>query len=218
MIRKVFLAIALIATFTVIAPADAGILLTIDPVPSTPYLIFNYDQNPRGAFTASGDQVFLTFTNVSGTNFASLEFTGSGIGPNGNWNFDQALFVSGAAVNILTPDGVNNGSRGPLSISFTSGLANGQSVTILAEPDNPLANQLLSLDSIMGQSTITVLQSDNQIATGTFNAGLAGTMNVNAVAAVPEPSSFAMLGLVAVGGVFHRWRRGKKFQKQLATS
>lgn len=159
----------------------------------------------------AGDNSILSIqNNTIGKNLMSLTLSSS----NATWSFDQLVYLAGGAATVLSPDGVNDGIRGPANIAF-AGLPGGLGSQFSFDIDHPLANQLRDLSLDLGNSTWTVAFSDGFAGTGTFTglgpfSGNLAVLTGTGVAAVPEPSTMALLSVGMAGFVARQFRRKKK--------
>jgi hypothetical protein len=218
MIRKLFSAIALIATLTVIAPAKAGIIISMTGPPVANGI---GDQSAGWNYSVTNNTLY-TFNAV--TFFDNdLQIATQSADVSTGWSHNALDHTSGLTRTFSVVTFADN----PL-IAGLAVLAPGQTLQfgrdVYFDPDaNPATdnavggnfNELLFGTQFEFQSTLGdtfVFTSDS------FNTNLAGTQATFNIAAVPEPGSFVLLGCSAIGGLFLRLRPGKKSQKQLATS
>jgi hypothetical protein len=157
--------------------------------------------------TNAGEFDILVRSTVANQSFLGVDFTLTLSELNG----DAGLFASG--VNVLFPNSSNPGgfitgtfSNGPVGEVVFSTLSN--SAVTLGTSDSLLARVVLTtVGASLGNYSMSLSGLDaidsgfNQIASSS-----AGPLTYS-IAAVPEPSSMALLGCVALGGYVIRRRR-----------
>ncbi len=157
--------------------------------------------------TNAGEFNILVRSTVANQSFLGVDFTLTLSESNGS----GGLFSSG--VNVLFPNSSNPGgfitgtfNNGPVSEVVFSTLAN--SAVTLGTSDSLLARVVLTtVGANLGNYSMSLSGLDaidsgfNQITSTS-----AGPLNYS-IAAVPEPSSMALLGCVALGGYIIRRRR-----------
>lgn len=152
----------------------------------------------------------LTITNQKGPDLQLLRM----LPQSGVWAFDVVSPLSGNPVTVLQPDTIQGGFWGPLYLTFTGGLAVGQSTTVQIDVDDwggidadrDIWSDFRNVSFIAQWSD--GIDSGAFVGAGPFpgNQGVLSAFDPD-LASVPEPGTFVAL---VSGVLFIYWRKRRR--------